>query len=146
MSYLSLIADSDPRKAYILPADTEIQAAEGIFKITDKPVHCGGNAILYFAHKEGSDIDFVLKEYFPYNGYLRKDGIVVPYAFLSAVSDEQNDLRTIESEIQYSVQAEEQRSQLIYRHTSRVAVNRTSLHVNRIVCPEIGRGSCRERV
>lgn len=136
MSYLSLIADSDPRKAYILPADTEIQADEGIFKITNKPVHCGGNAVLYYAHKEGSDIDFVLKEYFPYNGYLRRNGIIVPYAFLSATSDEQNNLCAVESEIQATVQAEEQQSQLIYRYTSRVAVNRTSLHVSHIVCPD----------
>ena len=136
MSYLSFIADSDLRKTYILPADTEIQSDEGIFRITDKPVHCGGNAILYFAHKEGSDIDFVLKEYFPYNGYLRRNGIVVPYAFLSATSDERNALRAVESEIQATVQAEEQQSQLIYRYTSRVAVNRSALHVSRIVCPD----------
>ena len=136
MSYLSLIADSDPRKAYILPADTKIQADEGIFKIINKPVHCGGNAVLYYAHKEGSDIDFVLKEYFPYNGYLRRNGIIVPYAFLSATSDEQNNLCAVESEIQATVQAEEQQSQLIYRYTSRVVVNRTSLHVNHIVCPD----------
>ena len=66
MSYLALVSNSDSRKTDILPANTIIEASEGIFTINERPVHCGGNAILYNAHKEGSNLDYVLKEYFPY--------------------------------------------------------------------------------
>ena len=80
MSYLSLISDRDPRRADILPVHTVIHSEEGIFTIEDQPVHSGGHGLLYYVHKEGTEIDYVLKEYFPAKGYSRKNGIVVPTA------------------------------------------------------------------
>lgn len=134
MSYLALVSNSDSRKTDILPANTIIEASEGIFTINEHPVHCGGNAILYNAHKEGSNLDYVLKEYFPYNGFSRWNSLVVPRTFIS--SDTGCDLQNVQSDIQETVLAEEKRSQLIYRHTARVAVNRTALHINKIIYPD----------
>lgn len=134
MSYLALVSNPDSRKTDILPANTIIEASEGIFTINERPVHCGGNAILYNAHKEGSNLDFVLKEYFPYNGFSRWNSLVVPRTFIS--SDTGCNLQNVQSEIQEIVLAEEKRSQLIYRYTARVAVNRTALHINKIIYPD----------
>ena len=136
MSYLSLISDRDPRRADILPVHTVIHSEEGIFTIEDQPVHSGGHGLLYYVHKEGTEIDYVLKEYFPAKGYSRKNGIVVPTAFCDVSSDSMDVLKSVEDGIEESVNTEERNSQLIYRHTSRVAVNRTALHVSSVTYPD----------
>lgn len=136
MSYLSLISDRDPRRADILPLHTVIHSEEGIFTIEDQPVHSGGHGLLYYVHKEGTEIDYVLKEYFPAKGYSRKNGIVVPTAFGDVSSDSMDVLKSVEDDIEESVNTEERNSQLIYRHTSRVAVNRTALHVSSVTYPD----------
>ena len=136
MSYLSLISDRDPRRADILPVHTVIHSEEGIFTIEDQPVHSGGHGLLYYVHKEGTEIDYVLKEYFPAKGYSRKNGIVVPTAFGDVSSDSMDVLKSVEDGIEESVNTEERNSQLIYRHTSRVAVNRTALHVSSVTYPD----------
>ena len=136
MSYLSLISDKDPRRADILPVHTVIHSEEGIFTIEDQPVHSGGHGLLYYVHKEGTEIDYVLKEYFPAKGYSRKNGIVVPTAFGDVSSDSMDVLKSVEDDIEESVNTEERNSQLIYRHTSRVAVNRTALHVSSVTYPD----------
>lgn len=136
MSYLSLISDRDPRRADILPVHTVIHSEEGIFTIEDQPVHSGGHGLLYYVHKEGTEIDYVLKEYFPAKGYSRKNGIVVPTAFGDVSSDSMDVLKSVEDDIEESVNTEERNSQLIYRHTSRVAVNRTALHVSSVTYPD----------
>lgn len=136
MSYLSLISDKDPRRADILPVHTVIHSEEGIFTIEDQPVHSGGHGLLYCVHKEGTEIDYVLKEYFPAKGYSRKNGIVVPTAFGDVSSDSMDVLKSVEDDIEESANTEERNSQLIYRHTSRVAVNRTALHVSSVTYPD----------
>lgn len=136
MSYLSLISDRDPRRSDILPVHTVIHSEEGIFTIEDQPVHSGGHGLLYYVHKEGTEIDYVLKEYFPAKGYSRKNGIVVPTAFGDVSSDSMDVLKSVEDDIEESVNTEERNSQLIYRHTSRVAVNRKALHVSSVTYPD----------
>ena len=61
---------ADERKKQILqPGDRIVTAGREIYTILPGEVGIGGSGVVYPAQKEGSDLQYVLKESFPAAGY-----------------------------------------------------------------------------
>ena len=72
------VYQADERKKQILqPGDRIVTAGGKIYTILPGEVGIGGSGVVYPAQREGSDLQYVLKESFPAAGYTAQ-GVTCP--------------------------------------------------------------------
>lgn len=116
-----------------LPVGTVICTSKDTFTVTGYNLS-GGMSILYFVHRQGSDLPYAIKEFFPAEGWQRRNGAAVP--ILPDMADSDSVLTQSLKDAQTSAENELAISQAIAVQSHAVQPYSERLEVQQILLPD----------